>query len=309
MDNKNKDANLKSDDLKNLNVLRTYTSDMADMVRTNEASVIKIALAEKSKREQEQLIEKVEGTTSKKFFWFLMGFIILAIAIFGIYYSLEKRKERNTPIPITSVIKSPISYESFSSVNITGYYDPQEIINLIKAEANKFGDWGKIKLISVVKNTNDIESPLLANEFLSLVRSSSPATFTRSLANDFIVGSYYSKQALDQISSEQKSFNMFIVFEINDYNQAYASILNWEKTLLGDLYNFFSVNINDDNKNILDKKWQDLIVNNRDVRTLNNYDGQGLLYYGFVDKNYLIITDSKEALNEITFRLIYKETK
>ena len=58
MENENKNVNLKSDDLKNLNVLRTYTSDMADMVRTNEASVIKIALAEKNKREQEELIKK-----------------------------------------------------------------------------------------------------------------------------------------------------------------------------------------------------------------------------------------------------------
>ena len=37
-----------------IKVLRTYTSDMADVVRTNEMSVIKIALAEKEKREKEK---------------------------------------------------------------------------------------------------------------------------------------------------------------------------------------------------------------------------------------------------------------
>ena len=46
-------------------VLRTYTSDMADAVRTNEVSVIKIALAEKEKRgkikQKVKLIQNIRG--------------------------------------------------------------------------------------------------------------------------------------------------------------------------------------------------------------------------------------------------------
>ena len=45
---------------KELKTLRTYTSDMADAVRENEASVIKIALAEKEKRERDAAEEKIK---------------------------------------------------------------------------------------------------------------------------------------------------------------------------------------------------------------------------------------------------------
>lgn len=306
MENENKNSNLKSDDLKSLNVLRTYTSDMADMVRTNEASVIKIALAEKNKREQEELIKKVEGTTSKKFIWFLTGIIILAVAIFGIYYSIEKKKERETPVKIEPAINSPLIYDSFSKVDIGGYYDSLEILNLIKAELNKAGDWGKIKLISVVKKTTENEYTITTDEFFEAIKSSIPETLTRSFSDNFIIGGYYPKQLLNQDSSEQKRVGTFLVFETKDYNQSYASILVWEKTLLGDLYNLFNIDIRDTNSGLLEKKWQDLIINNRDVRTLNDFQNQKLLYYSFVDKNYLIITDSAEAINELTYLLIYK---
>jgi len=47
-------------------VLRTYTSDMADAIRTDEVSVIKIALAEKEKRDREAMYQKAEGTKTSK---------------------------------------------------------------------------------------------------------------------------------------------------------------------------------------------------------------------------------------------------
>jgi hypothetical protein len=53
----------------------------------------------------------------------------------------------------------------------------------------------------------------------------------------------------------------------------------------------------------------DIIINNKDARVLLNEDGKPILYYMFVDKNNLIITDSIDAIKEIVSRLMLKNIK
>ena len=60
-------------------VLRTFSSDMAEAVRENEMSVIKIALAEKERREQEDLYKKAKGTKLSRFLFVFLGLIIISV--------------------------------------------------------------------------------------------------------------------------------------------------------------------------------------------------------------------------------------
>jgi hypothetical protein len=73
---------------KDAKVLRTYTSDMAEAIRTNEMSVIKIALAEKEKREREESLQKAEGTNTTK----ILFLILLENGINN--FLLQKRKDK-----------------------------------------------------------------------------------------------------------------------------------------------------------------------------------------------------------------------
>lgn len=288
-----------------VNIIRTYTSDMAEAIKTDEASVIKIALAEKRKKENQELIEKVEGTKSEKIFWFIAGIIFIFLTIFISIYSIEKKKEKNTPTPITQNIESYISYDGHTYIDVAGYFDPDEIFNLIKTEADKKDITGKIKIFSLIKKIDGIISPLTTNDFFSLVKAETPPILIKSLDENFTIGGYYPKQTIDNLGSQQEKNNIFFVFKINDYNQVYAAILEWEKTMLEDLHNLFDIEINENNKNLIGKKWKDVVVNNRDIRVIYDFDESGLIYYTFVDKDYLIISNNTETLNEISFRLIY----
>jgi hypothetical protein len=99
------------------------------------------------------------------------------------------------------------------------------------------------------------------------------------------------------------------MFTIKDYNQAYASMLDWEKVLLSDMFLPFSINVSGDRNMLFEKPWKDIIVGNKDARILYDKEGNDILYYIFIDKSKLVITDNRDAIKEIDLRLLAKTTK
>ena len=97
-----------------------------------------------------------------------------------------------------------------------------------------------------------------------------------------------SREGRQSTASDGKNSHLFLIFQITDYNLAYASMLGWEKTMIGDLFTLFNIEVTGDNKELLEKPWRDTIINNRDVRVLYNREEKGILYYLFVDKNNFV---------------------
>jgi len=98
-----------------------------------------------------------------------------------------------------------------------------------------------------------------------------------------------------------------LIFQTTDYNQAYASMLAWEKTMENDLAKIFNmklpVSADGTTQITSEKKWRDILINNKDVRVLYGDTGEGLIYYVFTNKNDFVITNNIEALKEIMNRL------
>jgi len=85
-------------------------------------------------------------------------------------------------------------------------------------------------------------------------------------------------------------------------------MLDWEKNILKDLYVLFNINIPESNSVLFENQWKDIIVNNIDARVLYGANGEGILYYAFVNKNHFVITGNIEALKEIIIRLQTKNS-
>ena len=109
-------------------------------------------------------------------------------------------------------------------------------------------------------------------------------------------------------AAENKS-HLFLMFEIKDYNQSYAGMLAWERTLLNDMFPFFKIDVSGDSSNLLNTPWKDTIINNKDVRVLYDKNSNSLLYYIFIDKSNFLITDNEDTIKEIISRLLTKNTK
>jgi len=279
--------------------LRTYTSDMADAVRTDEVSVIKIALAEKEKRERQDIYANKDGTNKSKILFIFGGLILIVGSIFAVYL-LSKKTEQVVPV-IKKDIETFISYDSKSLIDVTNVTDGRELSNTIEKD-NQI-DFGLIKAIFLNKKVDGVTIDLSIKDFVSIIGANMPDPLTRALSKNYLLGKYSENVGI----VGEKKINTFLIFETNDYNQAYASMLEWEPNMLRDLFNLFKIEVSD--KSTFEKPWDDLVVNNKDARVLYDSNGEKILYYIFVNKNNFIISDNINAIKEIIARLNIKNTK
>lgn len=293
------ETNTKKEELK---TLRTYTSDMADAVRTNEASVIKIALAEKEKREKEAIYTEAKGTKTSRSLFVVGGIILIVGAIVGSLYLFQKKKSTEVIIPTDEKIETFILYNSATNIDVTKATNVSDLVGLINKE--NFSDTGPINALFLEKKTNDTNTLITAKEFLSLIDSTAPAALVRSFSDNYLLGKYITKDSLEG------KIGTFLIFETTNYSQSYASMLSWEKTMLKDLYFVFDIKIPETtegtSETIFDRQWKDIIINNRDTRVLYDDNGKEVLFYTFINKDKLLITNDIATMKELISQLLIK---
>jgi len=163
------------------------------------------------------------------------------------------------------------------------------------------------------EKSGEADVVLSSEQFVSLFELDAPQALLRTFDTDYMVGSYLEKttKTLDAEGQEQieTETHPFIIFKIKDYNQAYASMLAWESLLLNDMFVLFDTDVAGQRSVLFEKPWKDIILDNKDARILYDKDGKDILFYIFTSKDTLLITDSKQAIKEISARLLAKETK
>jgi hypothetical protein len=302
------DENKTQPNKNNLKTVRTYMSDMADTVRENEISVIKVALAEQNKNAREDLYRKAEGSPVKKIIWIIGGVILMAGAIYGAYYFLKQKQIKEIPQQIIRE-KSIISYDETSSIDLT---NENEFINKIKTEKSIPGTiknkTGSIKFISLSKEIDGVKEKILIQDFFNGMKFTAPSSFIRSLSDSYMVGTY-TKDSSEVASITDSTPKLFMIFKSKDYEFSYAGMLEWESTMPGDMLGLYELNTTDTKLALNKRLFKDVIISNKDSRVLYNENEKPILYYLFADKDTIIITDSIDAIKEISSRLVINNIK
>ncbi len=276
--------------------IHTYLSDMADNVRDNQVSVMKVALAEQNKHDIEDVYKSVEGSPLKKFFWFLGGIIFILVSACGIYYVIQKKAKDNI-LQVVQKVETIISYNEVENVEIS---NTQNLTTKIKKIVSQNLNAG-IKYIYIFKNVNEVKDKVATSELFSNLELTAPSSFVRSLSDSYMIGTYTK-------SNNDKS-KLFILLQTNNYEFSYAGALEWENSLASDMLDIFELKTKESKIQINDRKWKDIIVNNKDTRVFLNEDDQPILYYIFIDKENLLIADSVDTIKEVMSRLIIKNIK
>lgn len=290
MDENNSQLNGNKDNLK---TVRTYLGDMANTVRENEISVIKVALAEQNKHEREDLYRQIEGSPTKKVFWFIGGLFFIALSVYGVYFVLNKKAAENLPAPI--IEQSIISYDTTSNLEIINLNDlTQQLIDAKNETANGAG----IKSISLFKKdiVSGLDRKVDTDEIFTDLNLSAPGSLIRSFTNSYMIGFHGTDKP-----------HPFIIFQTKDYEYSYAGMLEWESSLASDMSALFELAIS--GSKLDDLQWKDVIINNKDARVLFDENNKPILYYLFADKENLIIADNENTIKEIISRLMIKNIK
>ncbi len=283
--------------------LHTYESDIARAVRDNDGSVTKIAIAEQKRRDADLNKNLKTGLRKKNLSYFLMG-LILILAVF-----LSAR------FVINLINKKSVYQGSVEKVSTFFTVENQIILdsNLLvgrETSANLINDALKTESIPAgisaifFEKENQIEKFKIfmsTQEFISAMQFSMPGALVRSLTDDMLVASYK--------NNTEKNPHLFFLWNTNDYDQAFAGMLEYESVMFGDLFTLFDIKITSENNYLLNKKWEDILIDNNDARILKYEDGAPLLYYMFLDRKIFIITDNMDTIQEVTKRLKAQKLK
>jgi hypothetical protein len=105
------------------------------------------------------------------------------------------------------------------------------------------------------------------------------------------------------VSNFKKDTDLFILFKINAFGGAFNQMRIWENKMFLDLHGFFGYDISAFTNYLLTKDFQDGFVQNKNARILYDNTGKVVLMYVFVDEEFLVITNTEQAVKEAMLRV------
>lgn len=275
-----------------LSSLRTYHGDMAEFIKEKNESTISINLKEKERKEERakenNLIpvekKKTDSGFKMNFVTLVSSLVLLGLGGTAAFYAFNSW-QNTTPVvlPIANQIVPFSNLAIIFNANAQNFGSKVNEADLVSG-VNVFS-------VSMDENTN-VEK---ISDLLNLLEISVPKNLLRTLKNQYVVGA---------VLNENQKYP-FLVITVGDFGQAFSAMLEWEPNMEKDL-GFLNAS------DLTSKKgenfvWKDLIVKNKDTRSLANERNQAKLAYTFLDKNTILITNDLFALNLITNAYVSKQ--
>ncbi len=275
-------------------VIHTYAGDMASMVRDHETSVIKIALAEQRRREQDAQKEKYSRNSKRSTLFIFGTIVIIMITIFGV--QLLKQKTIKDSIHPEVLTRTPtfIPTDVDSIIDADRFTGKEDLTMIFNKERGTPGKRGEVRSIFFTQGVGDNKTIIKTSEFLKLLQSSIPGSMARSFDESMMVGIY---------TDSADTTRTYFIFKTNSFENAYAGSLAWENTLLDELFPLFGIDISGERGVLLQNRFTDKLIENIDTRVLFDNDSNVLMYSLFLNKEYYLITDSDEIIKEMAKRL------
>lgn len=282
--------------------IRTYQSDVEEMLKSGDGSLAKIAVAENEKRVHDEgfsmdptgkpLPDRTRVIITASIVLVLLGLVTLG----AIYFV---RNSRATTQQVTSTAPAPLIATDFlKNININGLTRNQIIRTLTKERDGNVSALASVTGIRLTEGSAENAQTLTAKNFLEKLETRAPSELVRSLDDNFLFG----------IQASNPS-EPVLIFKTGYYQNAFAGMLSWEKDLREDLGPIFirpepelTASSSDDVLNRT-QNFQDIVVKNRDTRALRDSNGKIIFLYSFPDKSSIIITTNANTLQEVATRL------
>jgi hypothetical protein len=293
---------VKNNPLSPKSIVRTYKGDLETAIQANHLSSINIAIAENEKMHsqiKEQATEPAPaGEYSKNKIIIFVSAILIIIGIVALTFIIIKSsnqspviKVQELPSLITTESKDELNSSTVAKNAFVGTLSNK--INTSNIPANNFYN------VYITTGTSTGRRLVTASEFISLLGFSMPDIIKRTLLPDFMIGTYSFNQNLP-----------FLILKTSYFENAYAGMLQWELNLEKDFRLLFKLNGYENALGILadltptsQKKFEDGVIVNKDVRLLRGDDGKIFFLYSIIDKETIIITVNDVAFKEIRDRL------
>lgn len=274
--------------------IRTFESDANDALRSQNASLIKIAIAEDTRRQERPVVEEVEGASvGKRIGIIIVSLIFLAGGAWAIYY-VYNNSQKPASTTSTQTLSSIIPYQKARGLDSTGLTKEALVEKLNQGVQTSTVSIDSVEYLYIT-TTGETGKQMLSSEGLfSALALTAPDEFTRSLDPQYM----YGVLGLTQNAP-------FLILKTNLYQSGFAGMLKWEKTIAEDLNGLLTDKSSDagvaqtgTSDDLLEKelKFSDNIIQNRDVRILKDRYGLTRITYSFADNNTIVIAPNEKTM-------------
>lgn len=322
--------------------LRTYADDVKHAISDDGVSMIKIAMAEAKKQEQEaKNEEEVNPQSSKNMGIIFVSFIFVALGVagaFGVWWYVTNSK---TEVALVKEdhIKTLIPYDEAFPVSVKDGERSGVIDGQSQASAKVYERETSLVYIPV-SDAGTSSALFTTQQFFSLLQTRMSDALSRSFGNDFMFGLYRQGGATKP----------FVLLKVDSLSQVYAGMLEWEPAMADDIGDIFFSKDELVEKNVVatstvlalatstatstasstaatstqtvvaklppsrviladSLSFRDEVVNNRDIRALRTKNGKLLMFYSFVSDNLLLVARDFNIISEVSKRLATSQFK
>jgi hypothetical protein len=284
------------DDVKPLHTLK---DDLQNVVRDKKISLVRAVALEEEKRyrdgasETADLMVKAEKGRRTRFTLSIAGILFLlgALAIGAVLYIMTERTSGPASVEQPHILfaeqSTPFPIDTLSAADAR-----REIAN---ARVSGGLTLGAILQIIPVRLSGESMIPVSFGAFLDSIGANAPTELKGALADEFFFGLH----TVDENAP-------VLIVPVRSYEHAFASMIAWEKTINQDLspiFTFVSPQSQGPDGLVNLRTFEDVVMNNYDVRVLKDDSGVVQLYYSFPSRNILIIAESPYSFTEILSRL------
>lgn len=280
-------------------VMRSFAYDIKSAVDNKGVDMAHIILSENRKREALGITE--EDLERKKSHVSIIKVILITfgvIATLGGVGALFLVYSRTSPVIRTGtgetfVISPFVRTEKNTTLTITDSYKSTLLDSIDKIKTNT----GSPETIEGLAWKMSFESNRYVDtsKLLELTESETPETLKRALDPRFSLGLY---------GGERKTY---LIIKSTSYDNAYAGMMEWEKTLSRDLGPLFFQNSDlysaTTSNSVDSEKFVDKIYSNIDTRAVLNSEGQPVMLWAIINRTFIVITKDQETLEALTKRM------
>lgn len=270
---------------------RTYASDIAETMRREKGSIIKIALAEQSRRDEYK--KKRDPTSTKNMIVVMLGLILIVGGVMIFVYSYLNREKPVAVTNFNSPLPSFLFTENQVQIDAT-ILNRTELLNAIENQVgNQDLEPGTINNLYLSYKSPSGQVQLPATTFFQKLGIDVRDVLFQNLFPSFMLGVY----------NQPENNKLFVILKVKDFNETFLAMREFEDTMLTNFLRLFRIDTSAYGKAIFSKAFETQTLFNKEARVLLDPAGKTILSYIFLDPSTVMITTSTEAVEEVIKRM------
>src|SRR3989338_6367515 len=266
--------------------MHTFSEDIAKAVKTGGGKILREALTETDDR-----TKQIQMQGNRQLIFSLATIFLFIAGIIIILYFIQPQE---APIYIetpNTTVRALISSENTYQIDVTDK-GKLNIVNEILATYKKETNINTIANIYFVEQTPLGKKQLMANDFLALLRTTTPVQLLASLDPKFMFGTYVGETTTP-----------FLIIKSNSLTDLSSGLRSWESALLNDMYQLFQIK-RGGIYNVFEKSFEDVVVANKDGRAVYDADRNPVFMYVFINDTTVVFTTNTTTATEVIRRYI-----